>query len=83
MSVPGSSLAIDYLRALSVDVRGVAVRGGGGVLLAGEEVAGEVVRALDSGHEVTVAVGPYALPALAAHDAERALELVVRPPSAT
>jgi hypothetical protein len=78
-----ASLAVDYLRALSVDVRGVAVRGAGGALLAGEEVAGDVVRALDSGHEITVAVGPYALRALAARDAQTALELVVRPPSAT
>jgi hypothetical protein len=77
-----ASLAVDYLRALSVDVRGVAIRGGG-ALLAGEEVAGDVVRALDSGHEITVAVGPYALRALAAHDAATALELVVRPPRAT
>ena len=80
MSALPPQLAVAYLRALSCDVRAVAVHGSGGAVLAQDGVlAGDIVRARQADHEIAVAIGPHALPALVGHDAERTLELVLHP----
>src|SRR4051794_37008956 len=81
MSTLSPHLAIAYLRALSTDVRAVAIHGPGGELVAGEAAAGDVIRARDGDHEIAVSVGPHALPSLIVHDALQALQIVVRPPN--
>jgi len=84
MSALAPQLAVAYLRALSCDVRAVAIRGPGGARLAQDGIlGGDVVRARQAGHEIAVAIGPHALPALACHDAERALEAALQREHAT
>jgi len=79
---PGQAIA--YLRALSCDVRAVGVHAPDGALLAGEAVpSGDVVRARVGVHEIVLALGPHALAALAAHDAQRAAAALGRPADKT
>ena len=82
MTALSPELAVAYLRELTWGARAISVHGSDGDLLAGDEPtgdAGDVVRARESHHEIAVALGPHALPALAAHDAELAVEALVRP----
>lgn len=73
--------ALTYLRALSSDVRAVAVREAGGGLLAGnpELDAPECLVERDGDLEIVQRLGPCALEALARHDARVALG-ALRPP---
>jgi hypothetical protein len=81
MTAISPELAVAYLRELSWGARAISVHGSDGELLAGDEPdqGGDVVRAHDAHHEIAVALGPQALPALAAQDAEMALEALIRP----
>jgi len=82
MTALSPELVVAYLREPSWGARAISVHGSDGELLAGDDLPDErggVVRARDDHHEIGVALGPHALPALAAHDAESALETLIRP----
>ena len=73
--------ALAYLRALNIGLRDAAVRAADSD--PAEAPSGAIVRARGERFQVVLALAPGALAGLAAHDAERALQLLERPPDAS